>query len=928
MLWAAECLVLALSLSAPAVADPTPSTTASPTASDTTSETASPTPSMDGVPSAPTVAAPEAPPAETEPPIAAAKAVAPPTVGTVLAQAPSVAPGRVPPKPKNALKLANERYNQGDLTGTVSALSPWLNSRQSPHGRTRSAGHLLLATAHMELGDWNLASRHFYRVRRSGGPLAPYGAWLEAEVDHERGRHLVAVKECRAYREKWPEGPHADECLLLMGDAYAASGHRGSAIGSYNKYLEKHPDTPRGEELRLATAQAWASTDPRRGIQLLHELALSHSYPSTDLAVQAELGNLMAAGHAQALPIPSDPSSRMRRCASLRRSGRFGEAWALFQELARQAPDDPQIANWVKQNEERYAWGTRRYDVYAEALQEEYAASPTADRAWQIFRAWGRDGEWAKAAEWGRKGLDVHKGDWRWRKAKDDVAWAALLAAQNTDAAERWSKLSKGGGEFGRKALFYAGLSRLLAEDYAGAKADFDKLLKSPRGWDATAYYWRAKAQTGLGDTDAAEADRAAARAHDDSGWYTELLRPTAASGADPDWRHRDGRWHGEAPLASPSWTRPNAVVMSQPGLWPAALPLHRQEDGTTRAALTAEPAGPPMAVRWDAHKRASTTDTNHALAATDAPDVPRAGLALPDGYVECRFWDEAEAAKALSHFADAHVDIWPHLPAAYDLARAGLYTDAARLMFDAYGEWRDVLSSGPGDDPRRASIAAIGARLSDWRPFLLYTRDHYNAARACSGLDKLEADPVAKDIARRLSYPVVRPREIWTYGQRYDVDPFLVMGLMRQESTYRNTALSPVGAIGLVQVMPRTGARVAAMLGEHRYSPRDLEDPQVNLRYGVYYLSRLLDRFDGNYPMAIASYNGGPHNVSRWYKPRRDNVPTDVFVELIQYDETRDYVKKVTGHYARYIATYEGPEARVVIPPRPIGDDASVIDF
>ena len=330
------------------------------------------------------------------------------------------------------------------------------------------------------------------------------------------------------------------------------------------------------------------------------------------------------------------------------------------------------------------------------------------------------------------------------------------------------------------------------------------------------------------------------------------------------------------------------------------------------------------MAVRWDAHTGTEASD----FVPPPASPVPVADLELPDGYVACEFWDPAQAEEDFYKFAENQKDIWPSLPAAYDLASAGLYTDAARLMYDVYGEWRDVQLNGAGDDPRRVRIAELGMKVSTWRPFLLFVRDHYHAARACSGLDRYVDDPAEADFARRLAYPVVRPREIWTYGQRYDVDPFLVMAIMRQESTYRNAALSPVGAIGLIQVMPRTGAKVAALLGEQRYSPRDLEDPQVNLRYGVYYLSRLLDRFDGAFPMAVGAYNGGPHNMSRWYQPRRDNVPMDVFVELIQYDETRDYVKKVTGHYVRYIRTYEGPEARVAIPMGPTGDDASVIDF
>jgi len=132
------------------------------------------------------------------------------------------------------------------------------------------------------------------------------------------------------------------------------------------------------------------------------------------------------------------------------------------------------------------------------------------------------------------------------------------------------------------------------------------------------------------------------------------------------------------------------------------------------------------------------------------------------------------------------------------------------------------------------------------------------------------------------------------------------------------------------VQVLPSTGAKVAALLGETRYTPGDLEVPDTNLRYGIYYMSLLLQRFDGVYPLAVASYNGGPHNVSRWLKAFPDGADVDLFVEHIPVKETRDYVKKVSGHYARYASIYGpgGQPAEVVVPKRTLGDHPEVVDF
>ncbi len=861
-------------------------------------------------------------PSESAPPAPMSR-----TVGTVLPAAPSIAPGTVPPLSNDPIVIARERWLEGDSRGVIAVLTPWLESKAGPHGRVRISGHLLLGLAHMDQKNWNLASTHFYRVRRAGGPLASYGAWYEAKVDLLRGRHAVAASECRQYREKWPTGPHADECLLLVGDAYSAAGNRGAGVASYKEYLEKHPDTPRKEEIELATTLAWVQSSPKQAIPLLQELSLTHSYPSTDLAVQAALQELAARGFAVAMP--TDPSTQMRRAEALRRSGQYEAAWSLFLDLAKAPDADPQLKAWADDNEERFALGTRQYDVYANVLSEQYAQAPDGELAWKIFRAWARDGRYDKAVEWGHKGLNDHPTHHRWRGAAVDMAWATLHAGLYGESADRWEALSKRGGDFGRKARFYSAFSALQAGDTETALRRFDDLLDSPGHQRARALYWRGRTRRSMGDENGAVDDLKAASEVDHSGWYTLLQQPSPPQ-PDPGWRSRDGRWHGVLPVSLPDWKRPQQRLVTAVGAFPKEQPVHWTAQGQSRAALTipTERSGAWSTLSWNHLQQTARKPVVNASALSPYAEVPSSNPVLPDGYEVCRYWDPADAQKTFYQFAEAQQAIWPDLPAAHDLAIAGEYTDAARLVYAAYEEWGDVLARGPGEDPRRQKIRALNMNLQSWRPFLLFVRDHYHAARACYGLHKT-ADTDQERIANlKLSYPVVEPVEIWKYSQLYNVDPYLVLGIMRQESTYRNTALSPVGAIGLIQVMPRTGARIAAMLGEHTYSPGDLEDPSVNLRYGIYYLSKLLDRFDGVFPLAVASYNGGPHNVSRWYEQNAGKISLDALVEQIEYDETRDYVKKVSGHYAHYIAIYEGADAAVVVPPRPLGDDATVIDF
>jgi soluble lytic murein transglycosylase-like protein len=291
-----------------------------------------------------------------------------------------------------------------------------------------------------------------------------------------------------------------------------------------------------------------------------------------------------------------------------------------------------------------------------------------------------------------------------------------------------------------------------------------------------------------------------------------------------------------------------------------------------------------------------------------------------PDAYAAGPLFDPAVGARLLSELARDHPALFPDAQAASDLARAGCFDLAAPLVARMY----DAIDPAVGG----TAHPEVTLSVAEWRQVFLLVRDNYHVARFSWGLHKGATTPEAAQAAWRLTYPTAEADALWRHGQRYNVDPLMALGLMRQESVYRPWALSPVGAIGLMQVMPRTGARIAARMGDATYSPDQLEQPATNVRYGVWYLSMLLDRFGGAWPLAVASYNGGPHNVSSWLRPFGENIPMDDFVESMPYPETRDYVKKVTGYYMAYTDLYGGPEDRVRIPMRVTRDDADIVNF
>jgi soluble lytic murein transglycosylase len=155
-----------------------------------------------------------------------------------------------------------------------------------------------------------------------------------------------------------------------------------------------------------------------------------------------------------------------------------------------------------------------------------------------------------------------------------------------------------------------------------------------------------------------------------------------------------------------------------------------------------------------------------------------------------------------------------------------------------------------------------------------------------------------------RLIYPFPFENIIEKQAKNRDIDPYLIAALIRQESTFNPKARSAAGAIGLMQVMPRTGASVAGILGIDNFTSAKLTDPETNVRIGVRHFSNLLNEYDGKLELVIASYNAGMTPVGRWRKIDH-NGDIQVFTDRIPYDETREYVKILLRNARMYRLLY-----------------------
>lgn len=170
-------------------------------------------------------------------------------------------------------------------------------------------------------------------------------------------------------------------------------------------------------------------------------------------------------------------------------------------------------------------------------------------------------------------------------------------------------------------------------------------------------------------------------------------------------------------------------------------------------------------------------------------------------------------------------------------------------------------------------------------------------------GLDNLAIQTAAKaghwdDLPLRFPLGFYNP--LLQAAQSQQVDPTLVYALVRRESAFDPNAGSPVGALGLMQLMPATGALMARRSNESLPSTNALLEPGRNLRYGTAYLKGLLERFGNHFAVAAAAYNAGPNRVERWL-PKDRPMPGDLWVETIPFSETRQYVAAVLAHAMVY---------------------------
>lgn len=267
-------------------------------------------------------------------------------------------------------------------------------------------------------------------------------------------------------------------------------------------------------------------------------------------------------------------------------------------------------------------------------------------------------------------------------------------------------------------------------------------------------------------------------------------------------------------------------------------------------------------------------------------------GLARERGYYGFLAADRIGAEYAMQHqpIVASPEEVSAMLARPGVLAAQELYDMG--LMIDARRQWQWVTRHM---NNRELAVAAVVAREWGWHDRAILTvakSDHQ---------DDLE-----------LRFPLLYRDPIESTAARHGIDPGWVYGVVRQESAFVSDARSPVGALGLMQLMPATGMLTGRRLNMNLRGTQSILDVQNNIQLGVGYLKDVLRRNNNHQVLATASYNAGPNRVISWAPST--TIDADIWVETIPFNETRDYVKNVMAFTTVY-------DHRLGLKPTPLMD-------
>ncbi|GAB6038113.1 hypothetical protein JCM15519_26720 [Fundidesulfovibrio butyratiphilus] len=702
-------------------------------------------------------------------------------------------------------------------------------------------------------------------VARSGSPLAGW-AWLYLGLARRNlGDPAQALAAFDQAQSGPPELSPAREAALLRLYCLEALGRDVQALEGYRNLLARPGQAFRPVHLWRAASLCDKSGDSAQAQTYLRELIVQHAWSASAQKALPLARDMFGAGRADWSP--DAPDVLAARAATLMDHALPGRALPLVDQLAVTAGADPAQALYLRG---RVAYLRRHTQEAADAfaaLAELHPASPLAPWAlYQQARCLWRSGEENDATAM----RELLRAALARADQNSDLVPSALRLLmlanlerarfdQAADAARRLAAMEPTGSENARQAVWLLGLIALAKGDWAAAETELTTWLGEAQNADRSAgLYWLARVAGAKGDKDlAAERFRRAFSARP-GGYYAALAEERlAAMGQSPLRPEPVPGCPGRANDGPGAETKTEPPRRASGESLDAATARANDVSGLSGDATSGAAADIPASSAGD--DPAAEAETTSATAVAETPEASsaevRTGLERARLLEECQLPELAERdlAALLARYPTAK-------PVALAWAKLGQSRGdplgAARAVSRAYAQ---CLAQGAPEDL---------APLRD----ILYPR-HFT-------------DLLAQQLA----------------GAAVDAD--LVCALIRQESFFQPAAVSPAGAVGLMQIMPATARNLAARLGYRDFRPESLRDPAVNIRLGVRLFLDRHERYGGNVAFALAAYNAGHVKLKVW-AAHLGGLEPDLFTEFIPYGETRDYVKRILANRAMYRRLY-----------------------
>ncbi|MGB0646515.1 MAG: transglycosylase SLT domain-containing protein [Bradymonadia bacterium] len=690
-----------------------------------------------------------------------------------------------------------------------------------------------------------------------------------AESYFHSGSFEQAEEILSTFKDRFPASKWRDFARARYGDVLRAQKRPEASLAIYQDLIDNHRDYPHPGALKLSIAAALEGTGDSQGAaDYLHRFVVE--FPKN--VYRAFAGqHLKRLGRLGFKPAAIDFDTSIDIAISLR---------------IRRLHDDG--LNWVRQLQQRSGltekqrWTAQYHEARMLLNGRQFR------RSIELFETLG------KTATSSKLRLRTHK--WRSRAFEGLGQVEAAVKQQSqywqaTDFLSPARRAARGElylrhGQFGKAADWFSNLTlkrsrqgrrlRVLKPiaEFAGGRPDkakslFDTYFESGFGGELPLTYWRARIDAATKDKDAAlKGYTSLVRNH--KGYYAEQARARL-------------REHGVS--IEDEWrVSPNSVDESM--------------DSRVKALFG------EISTEGDRIMRLGAVAELVKVAGAAFPDLKDVFELLFVGREDDAIWHLRKVTSEVLAWRAA--PRWKRSKWAYRHRELLDYRRGPKR-----GPWGDV-REGEAVRASKARVKSINAldlkRVSEQLAFLFETLgDYYFVIKLLNRTPKkVDSNDPPSRRQMELRYPKAYRAIVEKEAKAYDIEPYIMWALMRTESHFNTLAISPAEARGLMQVIWQTSQRISESGGFVDLGNAQILLPRVSIALGAYYVSSLLKKFAGQLPFAFAGYNAGPHRVSAWLD-RKPDMKMDQFIEEIQYEEARAYVKKVLEALLTYRRLYEG---------------------